>query len=486
MNNFAYHSKALNAGLAPMLLLTGLALLSACASNPTGGTNFVLMSERAELEKGKELHEELLQEQIVYQDAALNDYVARVGQKMAAISHRAELDYIFTVIDNPEINAFALPGGYVYINRGLLTLLTSEAQLAAVLGHEIGHITARHAVRQQTAARTSNVASTVATVASVFATGTNVLGETANLFGGALISGYGREMELEADELGAEYLQKAGYNPDAMIEVISVLKNHEDFQKKTANRGPAYHGVFATHPRNDTRLQQAVRKADALEAESAVMVDPAEFRARTSGLVMGPSLQNLTGAEARNRYYQQLLNYTLVLPDQWSYQETPTTLTASDPQQQASLSIEVRRLQQLKEPRLYIRDELGISDLQQSEPLQQFGLAGHTGLHPDTGERIAVLYYERRAFVLTARTSDASLDNALLESIRSFRPIARNEGVFANPLQVEWVQANGNTSYAALARNSRIPQFAEETLRLMNGHYPAGEPRPGDWIKIVR
>lgn len=486
MNKFTRQGKTPKAALMCMLVVVGTTLLNACASNPTGGTNFVLMSERAELEKGKELHEELLQKQIVYQDAALSDYVSRVGQKMAKISHRPELDYVFTVIDNPEINAFALPGGYVYINRGLLTLLTSEAQLAAVLGHEIGHITARHAVRQQTAARTSNVASTVVTVASVFATGTNVLGETASLFGGALISGYGREMELEADELGAEYLQKAGYNPDAMIEVIGVLKNHEDFQKKTSNRGPAYHGVFATHPRSDTRLQQAVRKADALEAVNPATVDPVEFRARTNDLVVGPSLQNLTGAEARNRYYQQLLNYTIVLPDQWDYQETPTTLTASDPQQQASLTIEVRRLQQRQEPRLYIRDELDINDLQQSEALQQFGLVGHTGLNPDTGERIAVLYYDRRAFVLTAQTSDASLDNALLESIRSFRPIARNEGVFANPLRVEWVQANSNTRYAALARNSRIPQFAEETLRLMNGHYPAGEPEPGDWIKIVR
>ncbi|MEK9649132.1 MAG: M48 family metalloprotease, partial [Gammaproteobacteria bacterium] len=171
--------------------------LVACASNPTGGANFVLMSENAEIEKGRELHEEMLQQNPIYQDGELQAYVDRIGKKMAAVSHRPELDYVFTIIDSPDINAFALPGGYVYINRGLMTYLNSEAQLAAVLGHEIGHITARHAVRQQTASRTANAAS----IALIFATGVDMR-ETTSLISGALISGYGREMELEADSLG--------------------------------------------------------------------------------------------------------------------------------------------------------------------------------------------------------------------------------------------------------------------------------------------
>ncbi|MEX2367329.1 MAG: M48 family metalloprotease, partial [Pseudohongiellaceae bacterium] len=117
------------------LLVLASLLLTACASNPTGGANFVLMSERAELEKGKELHEELMQNTPIYSDPELQAYVDRIGQKMADISHRPDLDYTFTIIDSPDINAFALPGGYVYVNRGLLTYTTSEQQLAAVIGH---------------------------------------------------------------------------------------------------------------------------------------------------------------------------------------------------------------------------------------------------------------------------------------------------------------------------------------------------------------
>ena len=466
----------------PALILA--LMLAGCASNPTGGTNFVLMSENRELEVGQEEHQKLIESTPIYRDAKLQAYVEKIGKKMAAVSHRPDLEYHFTIIDSPEINAFALPGGYVYVNRGLLTFLTTEAQLAAVIGHEIGHITARHAVRQQTAARTGNIVATTVSIASQVVTGTSVLGETASLFGGALISGYGRDMELEVDALGAEYLIRAGYDSNAMVDVIGVLKNHEDFMKKTSNRGIAYHGLFATHPRNDTRLQQAVEQAAQVGEVAQADVDPAEFRSETTGMIIGPSLQNLTGGQARNRYYQQLLNYTLVFPNEWAYTETTTTVTASAPDNKGEIRVEAQRLQTLKEPRLFIREDLKIPDLQQSEPLNQFGLPGFTGLRPDTGERIAVLYYGQRAFVLTAKTSDEANNGAILESIRSFRPISSGEQIYANPLQVQWVLVNGPVTYSQLARQSRIPQFPEDTLRLMNGDYPAGEPQVGEWIKI--
>jgi predicted Zn-dependent protease len=160
-------------------------------------------------------------------------------------------------------------------------------------------------------------------------------------------------------------------------------------------------------------------------------------------------------------------------------------MTASAPENKGSLKVEAMRRQDNRDPRLFIREVLKVPDLQQSEQLSQFGLPGFTGIRPDTGERIAVLYYGQRAFVLTAATADDELDNPILESIKSFRPIARNEGVFANPVSVEWIQSNGNVTYADLARESRIPQFPEDTLRLMNGDYPSGEPAAGEWIKIA-
>jgi len=469
-------------GLRKLLCAAGMAVLvAACASNPTGGANFVLMSESTEIEKGRELHQEMLKQNQVYNDAELVAYVNRIGQKMAAISHRPELEYVFTVIDSPDINAFALPGGFVYVNRGLLTYLNSEAQLAAVLGHEIGHITARHAVRQQTAARSANAAS----IALIFATGVD-LRETTSLISGALISGYGRDMELEADSLGAEYLYKAGYDPNAMVEVIEVLKNHEDFMKRTSNRtAVAYHGLFASHPRNDTRLQEVVGKAGTLSAQQVMQEDPAEFRSQMTGLIVGPSPQNAAGGEQRNRYYQSLLNYTLIFPEGWVKEETTTTVTGLSADGGSRLRVEAQRLQNAKDPRLFIRENLGIEDLQRSEALSQFGLSGFTGINPGSGERVAVLYYGPRAFILTGSAGEGYSDDNLLESIKSFRPIQRNETLFANPVSLSYIQADGRIKYADLATQTRLPEHQEEMLRLLNGDYPFGEPKAGQWVKIA-
>tara|TARA_R110000824_G_scaffold336_3_gene1941 strand:+ start:97257 stop:98711 length:1455 start_codon:yes stop_codon:yes gene_type:complete len=468
-----------------LYVLSVISILGACASNPTGGVDFVTMSENRELELGAELHQQILKENPVYQDQQLQAYVDRVGQKLAAVSHRADIEYHFTVIDSPDINAFALPGGYVYINRGLIAYLNSEDQLAAVLGHEIGHVTARHSVRQQAARGTNNVLAGVL----VIATGVSSLGETSSLLGGALLSGYGRDMELESDGLGAEYLANAGYDPLAMVEVIGVLKNHEDFTKRTSTGGVSYHGVFATHPRNDTRLQEVVGRANELATQQETSVDPAEFRERIDGLTLGQTTQ-LAGSEARNRYYQNLLNYTLVFPNEWTWQDTTTTLSASGPENVLSLNIGVQRLQEFKEPRLFIQEDLGISGLQKTEALSQFGLQGYTGINPANNSRIAVVYYGPRAFILTGLVPGNSAglneenDAVLLNIIRSFRPIANNERNIANPLSIEYVRSDGR-SYAQLAADNPFDQYAEDLLRLYNGDYPRGEPVAGEWIKIV-
>lgn len=467
--------------LAFTLLTLSSLLINACASNPTGGANFVLMSERAEIEKGAELHAEILKNNAIYQNPELQAYVNKIGQKVAESSHRPDLEYHFTIIDNPDINAFALPGGYIYINRGLMAYLTSESQLAAVLGHEIGHISARHSVRQQTASKTANILTGVL----VIATGVSQIQETTSLVSGALLSGYGRDMELEADSLGAEYLYNAGYEPNAMVEVISVLKSHEDFTKRTSNRAVSYHGLFSSHPRNDVRLQEVVGKAGTLSEQQQNNIDPAEFRKQFNGLPIGPSLQIANSGEGRNRYYQNLLNYTLIFPNAWSIDETTITVTGHDESNQNSLNISVQRRQESKEPRLFIRENMGIPNLQKSEALNQYGLPGYTGINPATNERVAVIYYGPRAFTFIGKfDASETADANLMAAIQSFRPIARAEQAYANPISLTYIQSDGKT-YEELALTSRLPQYQEDMLRLYNGAYPYGEPQVGDWIKVA-
>ncbi|MES3006722.1 MAG: M48 family metalloprotease [Pseudomonadota bacterium] len=477
------------------LLLTGSVLLTSCAVNPaTGQGNIVMMSEKRELEIGKEEHDKVMQSSAVMTDEELTAYVNEVGQRLAAVSHRSDLTYTFTVIDSPEINAFALPGGYVYVNRGLLTYLNSEAELAAVLGHEIGHITARHAVQQQSSGKLASIAAGVGGIVAAVATGSGYIGsqimDVGSLWAQAGLSGFGREHELEADSLGAEYLLAAGYDPQAVIRVVTVLKNQEDFNTKVANQQPSYHGLFATHPRNDTRLQEAVASVGALPVTQATLVDNQKFREKMDGLIVGES-QALTGSEARNRYYQELLGYTMVFPNEWTIAETPTTVSATGAEGNAGLRVEVQRMQESIEPRLFIRDKLGIANLQKTEDLSQFRLIGYTGVANTNGtpQRVAVIYMGPRVFIFTGDIKDAArqdeLDEQLLASIRTFRAIQNNERFSGNESRLRYVQVGEDFSFPALARMSPIANYPEETLRLLNGYYPTGDPKPGEWIKIV-
>ncbi|MGH6782307.1 MAG: M48 family metalloprotease, partial [Sphingomonadaceae bacterium] len=207
-----------------------------------------------EVRQAQQIHMQFLQAMGVHDDLELKEYVQRVGEKVAKHSSRPELEWKFTIVDTDDVNAFATMGGYVYISRGILPYMRSEAELAAVLGHEVGHIAAKHLQSRQ---RKSTMAGLASAATAIF-TGMPQLAELTNLAGHAIISGYGREAELEADRLGAEYLAKAGYDPDAIIGVIATLKNQDTFERERARlekRTPRlYHGVFASHPDNDTRL----------------------------------------------------------------------------------------------------------------------------------------------------------------------------------------------------------------------------------------
>lgn len=502
--NLAFTSSAESSALinriSKTLVLLGaiclLPLLTSCAVNPaTGGANLVLMTENREKEIGLEEHEKVLASMPLVEDEELLAYIREVGNKAAAVSHRPDLEYTFNIIDSPEINAFALPGGYVYVNRGLLTFMNSEAELAAVLSHEIGHITARHAVQQQARGRLAQTAATVGGIVTAVATGSGYVGsqisDVASIWAQTGLSGFGREHELEADSLAAEYLVKAGYDPAAMIEVITVLKNQEDFSRLVSGNSQGYHGLFATHPRNDTRLQQAVAQVGNISGNEITQTDNTKFRESLDGLVIGQSQRSQT-SDARNRYYQTLLGYTVVFPDQWEIQETTTTVTATHAEQ-GSIRIEALRIQDNIEPRLFIRDKMGVQVLQKSEELEQYRLVGHTGItvSPETGnsERVAAIYLGPRVFTFRAEITDADsldeIDELLLSSIRTFRAIQQGETSSSTEAKIKFVQASEFFDFAVVAQSSRIANYPEETLRLLNGYYPRGTPAAGEWIKLI-
>ncbi|AQQ68656.1 peptidase M48 [Microbulbifer agarilyticus] len=471
-----------------------LASAVGCAFNPaTNRPDLVLMSEEKEIKIGREMHEKLVASTPTYNDPILNAYVEHVGQKIARASDRPDLTYYFTIIDSQDINAFALPGGYVYINRGLLTYLQSEAEMAAVLAHEVGHITARHAVRQKTAATGAGVAS----VLSVLVTGSGVVGDVANLWSTAAVKGYGRDMELEADRFGAQYMYNAGYDPQSMINVIALLKDQETFARRRARvegkKQQTYHGVFSSHPRNDIRLREVVEAAGELPEDKKI-TKVEYYRERTDGLVYGQNAQE----SEKNRFNHKSLGFSLLFPDGWNVENQRNAIVGTAPDKSAMMTIRVGKRDGNQPADMALRGVYDVRSLEEDEALSQYRLEGHTGKLPvrttDSPDRVAVLFYGSRQYILEGKVSEesedkekqAEYDNLFMTSIRSFRPLRKTDIVKPDIKRVRYVQANDKTTFSSLARHMEIGEYAEEQLRLLNGYYPRGEPKAGEWIKIVQ
>jgi len=255
-------------------------VLSACSTNPvTGEKDFSLISNEQEVQMGRQAHQDVLKKQRPYNNATLQAYVSSLGQQLARKSHRNTIRYTFTVLDDPNVNAFALPGGYVYITTGLMAYLNSEGELAGVLGHEIGHVTARHGVQQASVG--------MATSVLVDLINKNASGDSGvlNQLGSAMLSGYGRQHELQADRLGAQYLAGVGYSPNNMIDVIGVLKAQEVYAaRQQGRRGGSYHGVFSSHPSNDQRLQEVVNAARKISSAGSRPANRDGYLAQINGL----------------------------------------------------------------------------------------------------------------------------------------------------------------------------------------------------------
>ena len=482
--------------LALALWAAAIAAVGGCATNPvTGGTDIVTISEAQEIEIGRKTHPQILQQYGRYDDEALQQYVNEVGQRIAAKSHRPNLQYTFTVLDGDDVNAFALPGGYVYITRGIMAYLNSEAELAAVLGHEIGHVTARHSVRQQTGATAAGVGAMVVGIL----TGSGDLANVANMAGSALVSGYGREMELEADQLGAEYLDRIGYEPEAMIDVVRLLKNQEMLEVQMArqeNRKPhVYHGVFASHPDNDTRLREVVAAANKVQNAEDRPSNRDLYLSHVNGLPVGDS--RAQGVVRGSRFYHADLGVTLAFPTGWIVDNQRSKVMAYPETKEAMIDVSAQAPPPGMAPKEFLGRLLQGVPATAAEPLQVNGLNGYRATVRSTAlpwgtqgpAMVAVVYYNNLAYIFKGATRQAagmsSFEPVFLSSVKTFRRLKDNEFTAAEPDRIKVFTAGDKTTIEQLARKSPIKKYPTERLRLLNDLYPDKEPVPGQKLKIV-
>ncbi|RMF95069.1 MAG: LysM peptidoglycan-binding domain-containing protein [Candidatus Schekmanbacteria bacterium] len=314
-----------------LILFSFSFLFLTCAINPvTRKWNLMFISTEQEVEIGKKADVEITEKYGYYEDEAIQQYIDKVGQKIASVCDRKDINYHFTVVDSPEVNAFALPGGYVYITRGILAQINSEAEMAGVLGHEVGHVAARHSAQQISKALTYKI---IAAGASIIYPEAQQWSQISDFIFAAIQSGYGRDFELQSDELGVRYNERAGYNPKAVPAFLKHLKMNEEGK-------PVYHGLFASHPDTQIRIEKATALAEKIISDTGKATyfeGRDEYLSKIEGLIYGPGEKAgiFDGPIYRNSYYR----FSIAVPQGWESKESRYLFAKKHPQKEIYIAL---------------------------------------------------------------------------------------------------------------------------------------------------
>ncbi|MBC7449342.1 MAG: M48 family metalloprotease [Hymenobacteraceae bacterium] len=291
-------------------------LLTACAVNPvTGKRQVSLVSENQELAMGQQADPAVIAEFGLYPDKKIQRFISDKGQAMAAVSHRANLPFQFKVVDSPVINAFALPG-YVYFTRGILAHFNNEAQFAGVLGHEIGHVTARHTAQQQS----KQLLGQVALIGGMIASPTLArYGEQAMQGMGLLFLKFGRDDERQADELGVEYSSAIKYDASQMADFFQTLQREQQVKG-----GQAIPDFMSSHPNPGERYETVHQLADKYKTEhptTKLAVNRDQYLRLIDGLTYGEDPRQ--GFVEGGIFYHPDLKFQFPVPTGWASQNSP-------------------------------------------------------------------------------------------------------------------------------------------------------------------
>jgi len=467
-----------------------LAVLAACATNPaTGNKEFSLMSEAQEIQLGQELDVQVRREMGVYEDAELQRYVSEVGMRLARASERPNLPWAFTVIDEPAVNAFALPGGKIYLTRGILPFLHNEEEMAGVLGHEIGHVTARHSAQQYTKATSAGVG---LTLLSIFVPEARPIQGVAETALGVLFLKYGRDDELQADRLGAEYTAKTGWDPRGVAGMLRTLQRL-DVASGSRKGVPNW---LSTHPAPADRVERVlayIEQNPIAVGTGSRGTDEAAFLRHIDGIVFGDSPSD--GIVRGNEFLHPVLRLALAFPQGWEVQNSAQQVVAKAPERDHFMLLQLvpnpsGSIQQIAQGSMA---NAGFRQLE-GEPARLNGLDAYVGTYQGTMQGLgtvvtvaAHVVHDRNVYLLAGLApanqfpaSQAQFAN----SIRSFRELSRSEAERIRPNRVDLYTVRSGDTWAEIAKRSG-GLLSAATLAIMNNYEPNQPPRAGDRIKVI-
>lgn len=323
--------------LLPSLLLAGLgAGLAAgplgCARNPvTGKSELSLVSESQEIQMGQQAAKEVAQTIGLYNDANVQSYVAEIGKRMAAESERPNLPWEFHVVDDAAVNAFAIPGGFIYITRGLMGAINTEAELAHVLGHEIGHVTHRHSVQQISNAQLAQLG---LGIGSILSSDIARFGQLASAGLGILFLKYGRDAEHQADQSGFRYALNQNYDVRESPKVFETLARFSE----AGGGGGKLPEWLSTHPNPENRVERLEKMLDTVKVDlNKAIVDREDYLRHVQGMTYGEDPRQ--GYFEGTHFYHPQMRFQLRFPDGWKVQNTPSAVASMSPNQDAIVQL---------------------------------------------------------------------------------------------------------------------------------------------------
>ncbi len=469
--------------------LMGLVLagLSACSTNPaTGKSQFAgLMPAAQESQVGASEHQKVIAQFGLYEDPKLSAYVSEIGKKITVKTERPDVQYKFFVVDSPIVNAFALPGGYIYVSRGLLVLANSEAELAAVMSHETGHITARHSAERYSHGVITSLGAAVLGAAIGDKGVTQALGVGSNLY----ISSYSRSQENEADTLGLRYMTQGGYDAQAMSSFLASLQNDTSLESRLQGKdGSDSTSYFSTHPATGERV--AGTRAQAAQYPQGGVTNHDRHLDMINGMIYGDSEKQ--GFVRGNAFVHPGIGFTFNVPDGFQVQNQPEQVVAVS---KTGAAIIFDLVASASDPMTYLTREWVKGEAVEAPenisvngmPGATAGFTGNLNGAPVNIRLIAIKWGNKmvRFQMAIPQSVSPSVVQTMKSAAYSFRPLSESDRQSLKPYRVRVVTAGAGDTVSSLAGRMAYRDMQEDRFRVLNGLAPGAQVKAGQKYKIV-
>jgi len=465
-----------------------------CARNPVSGKREVmLMSEAREQAMGDQADPSIVAAYGLYQNQEMQAFINDKGQQMAKISHRPDLKYTFKILDSPVVNAFALPGGYVYFTRGIMAHFNNEAEFAGVLGHEIGHVTARHSAKQQT----SQILGQVGLLAGLVVSPTfRQFADQASQGLGLMFLKFGRNHESESDELGVEYSTKINYDAHAMANFFQTLNRLQE------QAGASIPNFLSTHPNPADRYNKVHAKADEWQAAypNKYKINRDEYLRMIDGLTFGEDPRQ--GFAENNVFYHPELKFQFPYPKDWQLQNAPTMVQIAPADGKALMQFTISaekgldaaasklvtdaQLTTIDSRKIKVNGMNALVLLADQTPQQQ------QGQQQQQTQTIRILTYfiQKEGFIymfhgMALKEDYNKYSNAFKNTMGKFDQLTDSEKLNRKPTQIKVVKVQQGGNLKKVFNSFDLDPKRHEEMAIVNGMKLTDNVQRGMYIKVL-